>query len=367
MQQSGAVTVWAGAADAGAKLDLAELSELFTAEREASSSASARRGTRGKTWGNAAHADPPRVVLGSKRSMNMAIALSRIQLPAQEVRLALMSFDSAALTLEQVCSLRDCMPAEGDEALLRCAGLLSSSNGMEHQEQQQQLGEAEKFLLEMVRHAPSVVHRRTCCEYVLRFEPRPAEQRRATEALRVAVHEVRHSVKLKHVLGVVLRIGNELNDKQTSAFTLDSLLKLPQTKAFDGRTTVLDFVLKVVVKQGTAVEFGAEIASVSAAARCPSLQAQQTELTEQAGLQMVGTERAALKLEQQSAATMAAQERLDAFVVQAPPHPFHTSPPRDAQMSRFWRIIIHTHIYMLFFSGCSVFSRPLIPHALFNH
>jgi len=53
------------------------------------------------------------------------------------------------------------------------------------------------------------------------------------------------------LLGIVLNIGNKLNtagsgQRKANAFTLESLLKLNQAKAFDKKTTVLHYVVLVV-------------------------------------------------------------------------------------------------------------------------
>lgn len=66
-----------------------------------------------------------------------------------------------------------------------------------------------------------------------------------------ACDELFNSVRLRKLLGIVLNIGNKLNtagsgQRKANAFTLESLLKLGQAKAFDKKTTVLDYVVLVV-------------------------------------------------------------------------------------------------------------------------
>jgi hypothetical protein len=57
---------------------------------------------------------------------------------------------------------------------------------------------------------------------------------------------------LRQLLGIVLQFGNRLNtagkskQKQAGAFTLDSLLKLSQAKAFDKKTTFLHYLVMIV-------------------------------------------------------------------------------------------------------------------------
>jgi len=59
-------------------------------------------------------------------------------------------------------------------------------------------------------------------------------------------------VRLRKLLGIVLNVGNRLNTagaagkRKAGAFSLNSLLKLSQAKAFDKKTTFLQYVVLVV-------------------------------------------------------------------------------------------------------------------------
>lgn len=67
-----------------------------------------------------------------------------------------------------------------------------------------------------------------------------------------ASDELKHSTRLRQLLGIVLQFGNRLNtagkskQHKAGAFTLDSLLKLSQAKAFDKKTTFLHYVVMIV-------------------------------------------------------------------------------------------------------------------------
>lgn len=67
-----------------------------------------------------------------------------------------------------------------------------------------------------------------------------------------ACDELKHSTRLRQLLGIVLQFGNRLNtagkskEHRAGAFTLDSLLKLSQAKAFDKKTTFLHYVIMIV-------------------------------------------------------------------------------------------------------------------------
>ena len=110
---------------------------------------------------------------------------------------------------------------------------------------------------------------RDILEFMLRFPPRARELREQLRTFIAACDDVKMSKKLRVILGVVLKVGNQLNQGgKTRAFTLDSLLKLSTTKAFDNKTTVLDYLVKVVMKhQGAALDFKSELCHVQAAQR----------------------------------------------------------------------------------------------------
>lgn len=75
-------------------------------------------------------------------------------------------------------------------------------------------------------------------------------------------------------MGIVLNIGNRLNTAGTAnttkrkahAFTLDSLLKLNQAKAFDKKTTLLHYVILVVRRNNELlIRFSDDLPSISKA------------------------------------------------------------------------------------------------------
>ncbi len=67
-----------------------------------------------------------------------------------------------------------------------------------------------------------------------------------------ACDEISNSVRLRKLFGIVLNIGNRLNTagpgqkRKAGAFSIKSLLKLNQAKAFDNKTTFLHYVVLVL-------------------------------------------------------------------------------------------------------------------------
>ena len=84
-----------------------------------------------------------------------------------------------------------------------------------------------------------------------------------------ACDEIMSSSRLRKILGIVLNIGNRLNTAgpvekgPALAITLESLLKLNQAKAFDKKTTFLQYVAGVVRRNNaTLVHFKDELSTV---------------------------------------------------------------------------------------------------------
>ena len=87
-----------------------------------------------------------------------------------------------------------------------------------------------------------------------------------------ACKEVRESIRLRKVMALVLRIGNHINTggsgKLAKGFTLAALLKLQEAKAFDKKTTVLQYLIKIIKKNDVELTtFKDDIKSVQDAER----------------------------------------------------------------------------------------------------
>jgi hypothetical protein len=73
-----------------------------------------------------------------------------------------------------------------------------------------------------------------------------------TTSVEMSCDELSNSSRLRQLLGIVLQFGNRLNTagvqskRNAGAFSLDSLLKLNQTKAFDKKTTFLHYIVLIV-------------------------------------------------------------------------------------------------------------------------
>ncbi|KAL7525634.1 hypothetical protein ACHAXR_001087, partial [Thalassiosira sp. AJA248-18] len=88
------------------------------------------------------------------------------------------------------------------------------------------------------------------------FEEQVEEARVSFKALQEVCAQVTKSEKLAQILHYVLNVGNIMNagtiNRGVEAFKFESLLRLSQTKSADGKTMVLDYIVKTHIEEGQA-------------------------------------------------------------------------------------------------------------------
>lgn len=92
----------------------------------------------------------------------------------------------------------------------------------------------------------------------------------ATEGIRTlnsACEQLRTSEKLRKLMAVILAVVNQINTggegNMAMGFSLDALLKLNEAKAFDKKTSVLHYVVKLVKKNDESLlSFDSDVSSV---------------------------------------------------------------------------------------------------------
>jgi hypothetical protein len=132
------------------------------------------------------------------------------------------------------------------------------------------LGVAEKFFFEMIK-IKRCKSKTNALVYKMLFPDTIKSMRAEIAKVERASDDVRISNKLVKILKFVLKIGNQLNGidgNQIKGFSLESLSRLSQTKAFNQKTTMLHYLVKVVKKNDPDIlDFSNEIATVEVAAR----------------------------------------------------------------------------------------------------
>jgi len=187
-------------------------------------------------------------VIDAKRANNGGIILARVKMTHDEMADAVDRIDGDALSTEQIQNIIEFLPTKEEREQLEKYMLEGDEDAAEKFDG---LCECEKFMVSMmtVKHAKRKVRALlfrlqfySCLESI-------AEDARLVDS---ACEELRNSNRLRQLLGIVLQFGNRLNTagaatkRKAGAFSLDSLLKLNQAKAFDKKTTFLHYIVLIV-------------------------------------------------------------------------------------------------------------------------
>lgn len=207
-------------------------------------------------------------LVDGKRAQNAGIALARIKISFVDLRTKIANMDDSDLNTEQLQNLQEYLPALDEIKLLR------NFNG-----DKEMLGTAEKYMMTMM-DLPTASNRIECMKYKLQFLSRFFELQQTAKKILTACDEVKSSIRLKRVLKTVLKVGNQMNDGESHAgFSLDSLLKLQSQKAFDNKTTILDYVINLIYRNDrAALDWPQDLPTCEFAARL-HLDTVQTERT----------------------------------------------------------------------------------------
>ncbi|CAI5736734.1 unnamed protein product [Hyaloperonospora brassicae] len=179
-------------------------------------------------------------LIDMKKSQNIAITLARVKLTFPELKREILAMNPNVLSSSQVHSLMDMWPDRQEmEAIKAFEGDLAT------------LGTAEQFLVE-VRSVPRFHEKLACLVYKQEFSSRSHELRESLDLVTRGVDQVCSSAELRQLFIYILQIGNLLNfggdtkQQGVNAFSLSSLVKFSQTKAFVGGTTFLQYVVQSI-------------------------------------------------------------------------------------------------------------------------
>jgi hypothetical protein len=186
-------------------------------------------------------------VIDPKRANNGGIILARLKMSHDDMADAVDGINERALSAEQIENIIEYLPTKDERKALETYML---EGGQDAAEKFDGLCECEKFMVSMmtVKHAKRKVR---ALLFKLQFQSCLEDIHRDTLLMETACDELCNSVRLRKLLGIVLTFGNRLNTAgngkhRAGAFTLDSLLKLNQAKAFDKKTTFLHYIVLIV-------------------------------------------------------------------------------------------------------------------------
>lgn len=238
-------SVWAALADdeemEQIEIDEKEFTKLFQVEIKSTPTA-AQSNNGSSSSRNAVQ------VIDPKRANNGGIILARLRMSYDDMAKVVDNVDETKMTANQVQGIIEYMPTPTERKSLR--NYMKSGHGRS-EEKFDKLCECEKFMIAMISVKQSRMKLRALL-FKLQFRGCIQDLAHDVFSVEKACDELSNSVKLRKLFGIVLNVGNRLNTagpsdkRKASAFSIQSLLKLNQAKAFDNKTTFLQYVVLVV-------------------------------------------------------------------------------------------------------------------------
>ncbi|KAJ3135013.1 hypothetical protein HK101_004291, partial [Irineochytrium annulatum] len=189
-------------------------------------------------------------LLDAKRQNNCCIMLSRIKLPFSEIREDVLSA-AEALPENLVKQFMAFVPTEQEIATIRDY-VNDRSDGSTAEERMKELGKAELFFLELAK-VSRLKQRLDSMYFKIKFAERIEDLQPNVHALLNASRVVKESKNLAKVMELILAVGNYMNGDSfrggAYGFSIDTLLKLGETKSANGKTTFLHYLVGLIDKK----------------------------------------------------------------------------------------------------------------------
>lgn len=177
-------------------------------------------------------------LLDMKRSANVEIMLSKLGagVSPEEIAQAVAQLDCERLTLEHVDQMLRYIPTDEEKLILR--GFLKKGGD------RNDLGKAEKYFLALAG-VDRFQSRLWALQFKLAFDANAQDLAAAMGTIRAASEQALGSKRLQGLMQVVLAVGNTLNAGRgpVNGFRIESLQKLSDTRSFDGKTTLLHYIV----------------------------------------------------------------------------------------------------------------------------
>lgn len=222
-------------------------------------------------------------VLDAKKSQNCTILLKTIKMTAEQIKTAIGNVDDHALPREVVTELLKYVPQEEEISAI-----------LPFESEAQNLAPAEFFYLECSR-IPQYAERLQAIHFKAAFKEYTTDLENWLGALDAANKTVTDGKKFRHVLEIVLALGNLMNTGQRGGaygFKLDSLLKLGDTKSTitNRKHTLLHYLVDLIqAKFPDVTSFPEELSPVETGAKVSIPIIRQTLMQVREGLKRVKT------------------------------------------------------------------------------
>jgi len=231
--QKFASSVWRQVDDSKVQIDEESLLSLFAQKKAAPKAASAETPVEQKVT---------KISLFPKeRSQNVQLLLGKLRMSNSAIVEALLAIDEKVLTKNNSITLRAGMPT--DEEMAQLQG---------YEEDPSQLGVTERFFLSL-KEVPMPAIRIDAQIFVVNCTEMVEELSGKLRKLESTLGSFQSSSRFKHLLEVVLALGNYLNGSSARGgaygFSVSGLTKVAEMKAQDNKTTLLEYIVQCCFKQ----------------------------------------------------------------------------------------------------------------------
>lgn len=238
--------------------ELKDLEELFAAKQAKKTVAS--------SLGKTAEKPKRKSVVSSKRENNVGIGLAQFRksFPSiEDIGTAIDAADAERLGGNKAQLLLNLLPdAEETRGVEREVQRITEEKFLED------ATPVEKFFVSILK-VRDVQRKVQGIVFGQLFEDQKQELDEKISIILRGCEEIQSSERLKRVFKLILDIGNFMNDGDEAGFTLDSLLKLGETRAADRKTTVMDYLCKLAHRQDgdELLHFDDDLKSIEAASK----------------------------------------------------------------------------------------------------
>ncbi|KAG2262891.1 hypothetical protein Bca4012_012560 [Brassica carinata] len=206
-------------------------------------------------------AKPQKVqLIERRRAHNVEILLSGVKMPLHVMMAAVLKMDDTILDIDQIEKLIKICPTKDEMKLVK-----------NYSGDKTNLGKCEQHFLELMK-VPRVESKLKVFNIKIQFHTQVKEFKKSLTAVNSACEEVCTSQKLKEILKWILGLGNTLNQGTLRgaavAFTLDSLLKLSDTRAANSKMTLMRYLCKVLASKAShLLDFHKDLQSLESASK----------------------------------------------------------------------------------------------------
>ncbi|KAL9647809.1 hypothetical protein ABK040_015295 [Willaertia magna] len=202
-------------------------------------------------------------LLDAKRSYAVSLQLGSLRgITYQNLRKAIIELDETVVTGDNMGTIKQIAPEQEE---------IDTVMGYDGPEDE--LAEPDKFF-RVMNGIPNLKGRLDAWEFKFKFPEITSKIRPDIQNMTLACKEMQDSKKFLKLLSIILTIGNFLNGKQKNkisfGFKLKSLAKLADTKSGDGKSSLLQYIVKFIAnseKHADVLEFDKELEHIQAATR----------------------------------------------------------------------------------------------------